>query len=154
MISKPILKKLIKQRIKDAEALISKRCYYSSIYLGGYAIELALKYKICQMYKFYLGFPETSQEFIQYYKNPKFSYNTRKKLLPVISKIKQIKSHNLPELLEYSGEETKVKEFCTDEWFNVFSWNPDFRYKIMTIKKEIAVINLSAVKTILKTIKV
>lgn len=153
MLSKSTLKKLVKQRIKDAQVLLSNRCYYSSIYIAGYALELALKYSICKMYKFYKGFPETPREFNFYFNNPKFTTEQNKNLRPVITNLKEIKIHDLEKLLYYSGKELSIKTNCLNEWMNTFSWKPDIRYKIMTIKKEEAIINLESIKTLTNKIK-
>ena len=67
MISKPTLKKLVKERLRDSEALFNRRRYHASIYMSGYAVEIALKYKICKMYYFSKGFPENADEFQSYY---------------------------------------------------------------------------------------
>ncbi len=42
------LKKLAKTRLDDAITLYKQKRYEGAIYLCGYAVELALKYKICQ----------------------------------------------------------------------------------------------------------
>jgi hypothetical protein len=42
------LKKLAKARLDDAIILYKQQRYEGAIYLCGYAVELALKYKICQ----------------------------------------------------------------------------------------------------------
>jgi len=120
--------------------------------MGGYAIELALKYKICKMYRFYLGFPETSQEFNFYFKNPQFTKEQNKNLRPVITQLREIKIHDLEKLLYYSGEELTVKEKCLSEWELTFFWTPEIRYKIMTTKKEDAIINLHSIKIIINNI--
>ncbi|MBX7045170.1 MAG: hypothetical protein K1X86_04955 [Ignavibacteria bacterium] len=140
MISKFLLKKLINQRIRDAESLIKKRCYYSSKYISGYAIELALKYKICKMYRFSKGFPETKEEFRKYFDNPNFSQKQNKELRIVISALKEIKTHDLSKLLYYSGEESRIKAACFDEWAIAFSWKPEMRYKLVPTKKHEAIV--------------
>lgn len=86
MISKPVLRDLVSQRIRDANALFGKRRYHTSFYILGYAIEIALKYKICKMYFFSKGFPENNIELQQYYKQIK-----NKGVRSVILKIHELK---------------------------------------------------------------
>ena len=45
------LRKIAKARLKDAEALLAAHRYDGAIYLCGYAVELALKARICQTLK-------------------------------------------------------------------------------------------------------
>ncbi len=149
MISKPVLRDLINQRVKDAKALFSGKRYYSSFYMAGYAIELALKYKICKMFYFSKGFPETKIEFQQYYKRRESKY---KKIRTIISKIHEIKHHDLARLLVYSGEEYNIIDNHYTEWMIVLQWNPEMRYRNTTIKKAIARNNLNAITILLKSI--
>lgn len=66
MIPDKTLRYLVVQRIKDAEALLNNNRYPAAIYFAGYAVEVALKKKICVTFEFHLGFPETKQEFSNY----------------------------------------------------------------------------------------
>ncbi|HEX2786853.1 MAG TPA: hypothetical protein VHP32_03035 [Ignavibacteria bacterium] len=143
MIAKPLLRKLVKQKLKDAEALISKKRYYSSIYISGYAIELALKHEICKIYKFKRGFPETSSEFN--------SYTSTLYLNPYIT-INDIRNHNLQRLLQFSGAITRINSECQNEWNNIITWNPEIRYKILTTRKNVALVNLDEVKIVVNII--
>lgn len=58
-------RKLAQARIKDAEVLYANRRYAGAVYLCGYAVELALKARICHTLK-WLEFPETPKEMQQY----------------------------------------------------------------------------------------
>ena len=147
MISKPVLRDLINQRVKDAKALFSGKRYYSSFYMAGYAIELALKCKICKMFYFSRGFPENNVELQQYYKQIK-----NKRIRAIISKIHEIKHHDLARLLVYSGEDYNIINNHFNEWMIVLQWNPEMRYRHATIKKAIAQNNLSAIMILLKSI--
>lgn len=148
MISKPVLRELINLRLRDAEALLEKRRYHSSIYMAGYAIEIALKYKICKMYFFTKGFPETKAEFELYYP----SEGSKKNLRQAIKKIQEIRHHDLSKLLFYSGTEVKIKLSLLNEWNLIVNWSPEMRYKINVVKKAEASTKLNAVKSILKGI--
>jgi hypothetical protein len=56
------LKRLAADRLKDAQSLLKAKRYNGAIYLCGYAVELALKARICQTLK-WADFPETAGEF-------------------------------------------------------------------------------------------
>ena len=149
MIPKTILKELVVQRLKDAEALFIKKRYHSTIYMGGYAVEIALKYKICKMYLFSKGFPENKTEF-QYYIE---ATNLLKiDLRDTIHNLKEIRNHDLSKLLYYSGVEFKIKTLCLDDWENIESWSPEMRYQKSSIKKAMAKGKLDSVKLLIQEI--
>ncbi|MDM8522319.1 HEPN domain-containing protein [Desulfococcaceae bacterium HSG8] len=107
MISKKELKKLAKARLKDSEILFRNRRYDSATYLCGYAVELALKARICRTLK-WTGFPSSNREFQDY---------------------KSLKTHNLDVLLVFSGVEDKIKSNFLSEWSVVTQWKPEYRYR-------------------------
>jgi hypothetical protein len=43
------LKDLTRLRLREAEALFQAACYNGAVYLGGYAVEAALKARICRL---------------------------------------------------------------------------------------------------------
>lgn len=148
MISKQNIRELINQRLKDSDALISKRRYNAALYISGYALELVLKLKICKIFKFTQGFPENKIEF-RYYQN-----TAKQNLLlsKTIKNIQDIRNHDLNKLLFYSGAEYKVRLNLTFEWAAVVGWSPEMRYKIIKIKKQAIVYKLNAIKAIVKQI--
>ncbi|MCP4113130.1 MAG: HEPN domain-containing protein [Desulfobacteraceae bacterium] len=107
MILKKELKKLAKARLKDSEILFRNRRYDSAIYLCGYAVELALKARICRALK-WMDFPSSNREFSDY---------------------KSLKTHNLDALLTFSGVEGKIKSNFFFEWSVVTQWKPEDRYR-------------------------
>jgi len=120
MISNKTLRELIDQKLKDADVLITKRRYATAIYISGYAIELALKLKICKLFKFGQGFPENKVEFTIYQNSAK----SQQLLLGAITQIKDIRNHDLNKLLFYSGVEYQIKLNYLYEWNLVVSWDP------------------------------
>ena len=148
MISKQNIRELINQKLKDSDALISKRRYGTAFYISGYALELALKLKICKIFKFTQGFPENKIEF-QYYQN---TVKQNQLLSKTIKNIQDIRNHDLNKLLFYSGAEYKVRLNLIIEWAAVVDWNPEMRYKIIKIKKQATVYKLNALKSIIKKI--
>lgn len=148
MIAKKILRELINEKLKDADALLSKRRYGSALYISGYALELALKLNICKIFKFTLGFPEGKADYIIYQNSLKH----QKTLFDTIPKIKEIKNHDLNKLLFYSGAELNIKLNFLSEWNLIVSWNPEMRYKILKIRKQEAADKVQAVKKIVQNI--
>ena len=145
MIAKKNLKILISERISDAEILLSNDRFGSSVYIAGYAIELALKFKICKMYGFKLGFPENKPEFENYLNSDK----SRDKLNGIVTQIRQIRHHDLTKLLFFSGAEVRIKENLLEEWGIVTSWDPEIRYSIKDITKDEAQLFFDSTKKII-----
>lgn len=92
---------------KDAEVLSHAGRYDGAIYLCGYAVEMALKARICRTLG-WLGYPATSGEF-QYYRS--------------------FQTHNLDVLLHLTGIEERMKRQWLAEWSAVATWDPEVRYK-------------------------
>ncbi|MCB2141169.1 HEPN domain-containing protein [bacterium] len=109
MIVKTELKKIAKARVKDADILFSYRRYDGAVYLCGYAIELALKARICNTLK-WEGFPESNREFRDY---------------------NSFRTHDLDVLLHLSGKEIFIKTNYFAEWSAVVGWSPSSRYQII-----------------------
>jgi len=107
MISRSDLKKISKARLRDAKILLGGKRFEGAIYLCGYAIELALKARICQTLR-WPEFPSTAGEFNNY---------------------KSFRSHDLEVLLHLSGIESKIKTTFLGDWSTVAQWDPDSRYK-------------------------
>ncbi|HIE02139.1 MAG TPA: HEPN domain-containing protein [Thiotrichaceae bacterium] len=124
------LKKLAKSRLQESEILFSNHKYDAAVYLCGYAIELALKARICKTLK-WSEFPNPSV------KNPQ-----------------TFKTHHLITLLALSGITHKVKSTCLAEWTVVtqgIAWDPELRYQKVGSYTRIDAANMiNAVKTLLK----
>jgi hypothetical protein len=135
MIKKKSLKLLIYEKLLDSEVLLKNDRYATSVYIAGYSVELALKLKICKMFKFRDGFPESKDEFGAY----QSSVGSKERLDGVISQIRQIRNHDLNKLLFYSGVEVKIKENKFEDWLVVNSWDPELRYTLMEVNKNEAV---------------
>ncbi|MEN8215647.1 MAG: HEPN domain-containing protein [Pseudomonadota bacterium] len=159
---------LARARLKDAQILFAAKRYDAATYLCGYAIELALKARICQT----LGwtcFPETNKEFIRLtceiieksIKSKRFHklYNINQNdFCDVYEKYFQnhrfLKVHDLKTLLKFSGVEEKVRLNFYTEWTLVSDeWSPENRYrKIGTETKLSAQAMLDAVEKLLTII--
>jgi HEPN domain len=103
------LREIARERIKDAEALFRAERYEGAMYICGYAVEIALKARICKTLH-WPDFPQTDKEFKQ---NPKYNL---------------FKTHLLKLLLSYSGREDQIRNRFTAEWSLVDSWDPQSRY--------------------------
>lgn len=106
MISIADLIIIARERLTDAETLLNAHRYDGAVYLCGYSIEIALKYKICQTLN-WPNFPSTNREFENY---------------------RSLKTHDLDILLSFTGIETTLKATYLAEWSAVSIWNPEARY--------------------------
>lgn len=104
------LREIARERIKDAEALFGSERYEGAMYICGYAVEIALKARICKTLR-WPDFPQTDSEFGG--QNRKYS---------------PFKTHLLNLLLSYSGREDQIRNRFTVEWSLVDSWDPQSRY--------------------------
>lgn len=108
MISRSDLRKIARAKLEDAEVLLRAQRYDSAVYLCGYAIELALKARICLVLN-WNEFPSSNAEFQKY---------------------QSFKTHELDVLLRLAGAEAIMKNKYINEWSAVVGWNPEMRYKL------------------------
>lgn len=106
MITRTDLRKTAREYLQSAEILQANRKYDVAIYLCGYAVEIALKDRICRTLK-WTSFPATSGEFNNY---------------------RSFQTHNLEVLLNLSASADKVKAAMGGAWSTVEKWNPEHRY--------------------------
>lgn len=107
MLNRFDLVKIAQARIEDGEVLLNSNRYDGAVYLCGYAVEIALKERICRTLG-WLGYPSTNREFANY---------------------QSFITHNLSVLLSLSGSEKKIKTKFLAEWSVVAEWDPEMRYK-------------------------
>jgi HEPN domain-containing protein len=62
MLSTKDLRAIARARLEDARVLLQAKRYDGALYLCGYAIELALKARICRTLR-WLGFPDSDKDF-------------------------------------------------------------------------------------------
>jgi hypothetical protein len=100
------LKDLTRLRLQEAEALFQAACYNGAVYLGGYAVEAALKARICRL----LGAEN----------------------YPDSGKYKGVYAvHDLDQLLFLAGLQGKPelqKAPLFESWTLAAPWKPDLRY--------------------------
>lgn len=107
MITRMDLRKTAREYLQSAELLRDNRKYDVAVYLCGYAIEIALKERVCRTLK-WQGYPATSGEF---------------------SNFRSFQTHNLEVLLDLSAIEDKVIAVLGGDWEIAVRWNPEQRYK-------------------------
>jgi HEPN domain-containing protein len=129
MISVNEIEELMRARLEDAETLFNARRFDGSIYLCGYAVELALKARICKTLG-WSGFPSTRGEFSNY---------------------QSFKTHNLDVLLRLSGREVQVLASYFAEWSAVAKWDVEARYKPVgsTLEADVKLM-IESTKTLLR----
>ena len=128
MISVLDLKSISKGRLRDAQVLQKAGRFDGSVYMCGYAVEVALKARACRTLK-WLEFPETNKQF---------------------EGLQSFKTHNLEILLHLSGAEGRIRSKFIAEWSIVLGWNPETRYRKMgTATKQNAVDMISAAKRLM-----
>lgn len=106
------IEKMAQQKLKEAECLLNNSFFDAAYYLGGYAVELLLKAKVCKT----LGIDDF------------FSFNKFKKEL-----YRPYKVHDYEELLILSGLYSEFLDVQKDvvfktHWSIVGSWNENARY--------------------------
>lgn len=131
MLDRSELKKIARARVKDSEILFGERRYDGAIYLCGYAVEIALKARVC-MTLGWPGYPSTRSEFQKY---------------------QTFRTHDLDVLLSLSGLEAKIKKNFLVEWSVVATWDPEIRYKsIGSVTEREAELMIESSKTLLRVL--
>jgi len=95
------LRKLARERLRDAKVMLRGRRYDGSYYMCGYAVEMVLKARICQTLKW-------------------TSFRGEH--------VKSLRVHDLPFLLKFSGVEPRVTRKYFAEWSKVQDWKVENRY--------------------------
>lgn len=106
MITRADLRKTSREYLAAAAILRDNRKYDVAVYLCGYAVEIALKDRICKTLR-WQGFPSTKKEF---------------------ESLSSFKTHNLEILLQLSGTDYRVKPALSGYWSIVTKWDPEQRY--------------------------
>jgi HEPN domain-containing protein len=131
VITKEQLKILSNDRLEDAKRLYEAERFDWAVYTCGYAVELALKKKICETLRWH-GYPNTKKEF---------------------EKLQSFKTHELDMLLHFSGIEDQIKVEGAEEfaiWSILASWNPEMRYSSQGQTKDSAKLLIESAETFLR----
>lgn len=131
MIPVTELDRIAKARLEDAKALLEAGRYDGATYLCGYAVEVALKARICRTLD-WPDFPSTGGEFKNY-----TSFQT----------------HDLDVLLRLSGQEVRVKQQHFALWNEVARWKAEWRYNVIgTAKASAAEAMIQAAEVLLQVL--
>jgi hypothetical protein len=147
MITNQTLSYLISNKVRDARTLINNRRFPASVYIAGYAVEIALKYKICRSLGFTQGFPETREEL-----NRSLAGLNQIHPRPQTPHITDIRNHDLSRLLTWSGEEPRIRALFHSEWTIVTQWDPEIRYRKLSVLGRNAELFFRSAKKIIKEI--
>lgn len=108
MIAVHDLHSTAREYLRAAKLLRPRRSYDAAVYLCGYAVEIALKARICRTLNWTTGFPETGAEFQE--KGP------------------LLKTHGLKVLVEYTALQNTIQRNHLTDWSVVLKWSPEQRY--------------------------
>lgn len=131
MIATATLRAIANGRLDDARHLLEAERYDGAAYLCGYAVELALKARICNTLG-WAGFPETNHEFRPY---------------------QSFRTHSLEILLTFTAQEQTVKDYFLVEWSAVAKWDPESRYSALgTVTESEAELMINSATTLLEVL--
>jgi len=103
------LERIARARLDDAKVLLTAGRFDGAAYLGGYAVEVALKSRICRTLS-WQEFPSTGGEFQAY---------------------RSFQTHELDVLLRLSGQEARIKDNHFALWNAVAAWKVESRYNVV-----------------------
>lgn len=106
MIAVDELDRIARARLDDAKSLLAAGRFDGATYVCGYAVEVALKARICRTLN-WSEFPATGGEFGPY---------------------KSFRTHELEVLLRLSGQEERIKQSHFARWNVAAVWRADSRY--------------------------
>lgn len=101
------LRTTAKERLADAKVLYRAGRYDGAIYVCGYAVEMALKVRICR----HLRWPDLPDE------DKEWKGRTN------------IKTHDFDQLYMFAGMPQTFKVRYQNEWDALTSWSPELRYR-------------------------
>ena len=124
MISIVNLRAVADARLRDAKVLLANDRIDGAGYVCGYAVELALKARICSTLD-WPGFPDKRTEF---------------------ENLGSFRTHKLDVLLALSGQERRIKSEYLNHWTAVATWDPEVRYRALghTSREEVELMIVSA----------
>ncbi len=168
MITRTELRTLAVARLTDSQILFAGQRYDAAAYLCGYAIELALKARICKTLR-WPNFPDTNKEFLQMVCDMTGKSLTSRRFRKLYELDKSdfckyyelyfqnarfLKTHDLNTLLLFSGVKEKIKSQFLLEWSVVERWNPENRYEPLGLHTQQTVLDMfTATETLLKILK-
>lgn len=128
MIKPSDLRANAKAKLEDARLLLDHGRYDGCAYIAGYAVELALKARVCSTLK-WPGYPDSKKEF---------------------EKLASFKTHDFDTLSLLSNAGDVISPQHGPEWLLVKSWKPEDRYKAVGTVSEDARVFYLAVEILLQ----
>lgn len=133
MIARSDLRAIAHGRLNDATVLFRAGRYDGSVYLCGYAIEMALKSRVCRTLR-WPGYPASRSEFDQL-------------------GLRSFQTHDFDVLRRLSGVEARVRTQLLAEWSTASTWDPEIRYRPVGFASAVAAREmLSAARTLLRAL--
>lgn len=132
MIARLELERSAREYLRAARILQRRThgSYDAAHYLCGYAVELALKARICRTLN-WTSYPPTSGH----------------------EKYRSLLVHNPETLLTFSGVESRIKPALATDWSVVKDWNPEQRYEpVGTVTARDAADMIAATRNLLKVL--
>ena len=131
MLSLAELDSISLARLDDAKTLLVGGRYDGAVYVCGYAVEVALKARICRVLN-WPEFPHTGGEFQAY---------------------RSFQTHELDVLLRLSGQESRIKGQYFSSWNALAVWKAESRYNVVgQIQKEDAESMIAGAEELLKVL--
>ncbi|MEA2489899.1 MAG: hypothetical protein QOH21_1691 [Acidobacteriota bacterium] len=122
---------IARAKLEDAQVLLRNRRRDGAAYVCGYAVELALKARICRTLN-WSGFPETRGEFENF---------------------ASFKTHKLDVLLRLTGHEDRIKTQHLAQWSQIVDWSPEWRYDpVGQVSRADAILMFTAARRLLEVI--
>lgn len=101
------LKDIARARLEEAEVLYANGKYDGAVYLCGYAVEIALKARVCMTLN-WASFPRENSEF---------------------KGLKSLQTHELEVLRKFSGLDVEIGTHHLTDWSIVAEWDSEARYR-------------------------
>ena len=130
-ISMDELSSLNKEWIAVSDLLICQNRFGIGYYLCGYAMEMALKRRICLTLDWKEGYPNKKKKF---------------------ENLQSFRTHNLDMLLHLSGLEEKIRTDYIAFWSVVADWDPEVRYSTQDVDEQTARAMLAATRSLLEVL--
>lgn len=137
-----------REKLLDAKCLLDGERFDGAIYMAGYALEIAIKVKLCHS-KEMPAFPDTYNEWKDVAGALKKFDNTWKKPDNAFDKeSKSWKEHLSEELVEKLDEPLKSQILVDRDWNKVRIWSVDLRYRRNMATKSQATGFINAIENI------
>jgi HEPN domain-containing protein len=123
------LKKIALARIKDAECLFASKRYDGARYVCGYAVEIALKARVCRHLNWGEFLPSNLDDGLY----------------------RLLMTHKFALLLSLTGLEQSLRRSALwNDWNTVATWDPELRYKLRSATRAQAEAMIQSTKELVR----